>query len=638
MSDGTARAPGAQKPIERRESTVIRFAGDSGDGMQLTGTHFANESALAGNDLGTLPDFPAEIRAPAGSLAGVSAFQLNFSSTEVFTPGDDLDVLVAMNPAALSVNIGDLKPGGILIIDGDTFTDQNLRKAEYASNPLTDGSLAAYQVVKLDLTKLTTGALKDLGLPARTVTRCRNFTALGLASWLFHRPIEETLAWIRDRFATTPDMLEANVRALKAGYHYGETTELFTVSYEVPPAAIEPGTYRNITGNSAMALGLVAAAHRAGRPLFLGSYPITPASDLLHELAGFKNFGVITFQAEDEIAAIGAAVGAAFGGAIAVTTTSGPGMNLKAETIGLAVSVELPVIVCDIQRAGPSTGLPTKTEQADLFQSLYGRHGESPVPVLAASTPADCFATAFEAVRIAVKYMTPVIVLSDGYLANGAEPWRLPASGDLPSIPVAFRTEPVGFFPYLRDPETLARPWAIPGTPGLEHRIGGLEKEYLTGNVSYAPANHEQMVRVRDRKIAGIAREIPPTQVAGAQQGDLLIVGWGGTYGSIAAAVRELSGQGASVGHVHLRYLNPLPTDLRAVLGRFRRILVPELNLGQLLRVLRAEYLADAVGLSKIQGRPFKVGEITARARALLDGEARQGERRIQARREQPAA
>jgi 2-oxoglutarate ferredoxin oxidoreductase subunit alpha len=638
MSDGSARAAGTQKPVERRESTVIRFAGDSGDGMQLTGTHFANESALAGNDLGTLPDFPAEIRAPAGSLAGVSAFQLNFSSTEVFTPGDDLDVLVAMNPAALSVNIGDLKPGGILIIDGDTFTDQNLRKAEYAANPLTDGSLAAYQVVKLDLTKLTTGALKDLGLPARTVTRCRNFTALGLASWLFHRPIEETLAWIRDRFSKTPDMLEANVRALKAGYHYGETTELFVVSYEVPPAAIEPGTYRNVTGNSAMALGLVAAARRAGRPLFLGSYPITPASDLLHELSGFKNFGVITFQAEDEIAAIGAAVGAAFGGAIAVTTTSGPGMNLKAETIGLAVSVELPVIVCDIQRAGPSTGLPTKTEQADLFQSLYGRHGESPVPVLAASTPADCFATAFEAARIAVKYMTPVIVLSDGYLANGAEPWRLPASGDLPSIPVTFRTEPVGFFPYLRDPETLARPWAIPGTPGLEHRVGGLEKEYLTGNVSYAPANHEQMVRVRDRKIAGIAREIPVTQVAGAQQGDLLIVGWGGTYGSIAAAVRELRGQGASVGHVHLRYLNPLPTDLGGVLGRFRRILVPELNLGQLVRVLRAEYLVDAVGLNKIQGRPFKVGEITARARALLHGETCQGERLVEARREQPAA
>ncbi len=638
MPEGTARAAGPHKPVERRQSTVIRFAGDSGDGMQLTGTHFANESALAGNDLGTLPDFPAEIRAPAGSLAGVSAFQLIFSTTEVFTPGDDLDVLVAMNPAALRVNIGDLKAGGILIVDGDTFTEQNLRKAEYASNPLTDDSLASYQVVKVDLTKLTTSALKDLGLPARTVTRCRNFTALGLTSWLYHRPIEETLTWIRDRFKKTPDLLEANVRTLKAGYHYGETTELFAVSYEVPPATIEPGTYRSITGNGATALGLLAAAHRAGRPLFLGSYPITPASDLLHELAGLKNFGVLTFQAEDEIAAIGAAVGAAFGGAIAVTATSGPGMNLKAETIGLAVSVELPLVICDIQRAGPSTGLPTKTEQADLFQSLYGRHGESPVPVLAAATPADCFATAFEAVRIAVKYMTPVIVLSDGYLANGAEPWKLPSSAELPRIPVELRTDPVGFFPYLRDPETLSRPWAIPGTPGLEHRIGGLEKEYLTGNVSYAPANHEQMVRVRDRKIAGIAGEIPPTRVEGAQQGDLLIVGWGGTYGYIAAAVRDLTDQGKSVGHVHLRYLNPLPTDLRSVLGRFRRILVPELNLGQLVRVLRAEYLVDAVGFYKIQGRPFKVGEITTRAMALLNGQTWQEGQRVEARRQQPAA
>jgi 2-oxoglutarate ferredoxin oxidoreductase subunit alpha len=552
----------------------------------------------------------------------VSAFQLNFSSREVFTPGDDLDVLVAMNPAALRVNVGDLKPGGILIVDADTFTDQNLRKAEYASNPLTDGSLASYQVFQVDLTKLTTNALKDLGLPARAVMRCRNFVALGLTSWLFHRPVEDTVAWIQDRFRHTSETLEANLRALRAGYNFGETTELFTSSYEVAPAKIQPGTYRNITGNSALALGLLAAASKAGRPLFLGSYPITPASDLLHELSVYKSLGVYTFQAEDEIAAAGAAVGAAFGGAIGVTTTSGPGMNLKAETIGLAVSVELPIVICNIQRAGPSTGMPTKTEQADLLQALYGRHGESPVVVLAAATPADCFAMAFEAVRIAVKYMTPVILLSDGYLANGAEPWRLPRAAGLPEIPVEFRTDPTGFFPYLRDPDTLARPWAIPGTPGLEHRIGGLEKEHITGNVSYAPANHEQMVRVRARKIAGVVREIPTTQVDGAVEGDLLLLGWGGTYGSIAAAVRELNGQRHRVGHVHLRHLHPLPADLGGILKRFRQVLVPELNLGQLLRVIRAEYLVDAVGFQKIQGRPFKVVELVSRARALLDGTA----------------
>jgi 2-oxoglutarate ferredoxin oxidoreductase subunit alpha len=616
MSNGTA---GPHKTVERRESAVIRFAGDSGDGMQLTGTHFTNESAVAGNDLGTLPDFPAEIRAPAGSLAGVSAFQLNFSSGEVFTPGDDLDVLVAMNPAALRVNVTDLKPHGLLIVDGDTFTDQNLKKAEYTANPLTDGSLESYQVITVGLTKLTLNALKDLGLPARTVSRSRNFTALGLTSWLYHRPIEPTIAWLQQTFKKAPELIEANTRALRAGYNYGETTELFHVSYEVAPAKITPGTYRNVTGNAATALGLLAASQKAGLPLFLGSYPITPASDLLHELATYKNFGVYAMQAEDEIAAAGAAVGAAFGGAIGVTTTSGPGMNLKAETVGLAVCVELPIIICNVQRAGPSTGMPTKTEQADLLQALYGRHGESPLPVLAAATPTDCFDTIFEAVRIALKYMTPVIFLSDGYLANGAEPWRIPRAAVLPEIPVSFRTDPNGFFPYLRDPETFSRPWAVPGTPGLEHRIGGLEKEYLTGNVSYAPANHEQMVRVRARKIEGIVREIPPTHVDGAQEGDLLMLGWGGTYGSIAAAVRELGARGKSVGHAHLRYLNPLPSDLGNVLKRFRQILVPELNLGQLVRVIRAEYLVDAVGFHKIQGRPFKVSELVARALALLD-------------------
>jgi 2-oxoglutarate ferredoxin oxidoreductase subunit alpha len=616
MSNGTA-AP--HKSVERRESAVIRFAGDSGDGMQLTGTHFTNESAVAGNDLGTLPDFPAEIRAPAGSLAGVSAFQLNFSSREVFTPGDDLDVLVAMNPAALRVNVVDLKPNGLLIVDGDTFTEQNLKKAEYTTNPLTDGSLESYQVITVGLTKLTLNALKDLGLPARTVSRSRNFTALGLTSWLYHRPIEPTIAWLQHTFKKAPELIEANTRALRAGYNYGETTELFVVSYEVAPAKITPGTYRNVTGNAATALGLLAASQKAGLPLFLGSYPITPASDLLHELATYKNFGVYAMQAEDEIAAAGAAVGAAFGGSIGVTTTSGPGMNLKAETVGLAVCVELPIIICNVQRAGPSTGMPTKTEQADLLQALYGRHGESPLPVLAAATPTDCFDTIFEAVRIALKYMTPVIFLSDGYLANGAEPWRVPQAADLPEIPVSFRTDPNGFFPYLRDPETFSRPWAVPGTPGLEHRIGGLEKEYLTGNVSYAPANHEQMIRVRARKIEGIAREIPPTKVDGAQEGDLLLLGWGGTYGAIAAAARELGTMGKSVGHAHLRYLNPLPSDLGEVLGRFRQILVPELNLGQLLRLIRAEYLVDAVGCNKIQGRPFKVSELVTRALALLD-------------------
>src|SRR5690242_17685410 len=564
MPDGVARP---QKPVESRDTVVIRFAGDSGDGMQVTGMQFTTESALAGNDIATLPDFPAEIRAPAGTLAGVSAFQLTFSSNEVFTPGDDLDVLVAMNPAALKVNVGDLKPGGILVVDREGFNEQNLKKADYATNPLEDGSLTRYQVFQADVTKLTSAALKDLGLSARAVFRCRNFFCLGMTSWLYHRPMEPAEQWIRDRFKKTPELVEANLRALRAGYNFAENAELFAVSYEVTPARITPGTYRNVTGNTATALGFVCAARRAGRPLFLGSYPITPASDVLHELSGLKQFDVYTFQAEDEIAGIGAALGAAFGGAIAITTTSGPGMNLKAETVGLALAVELPLVVTDIQRAGPSTGMPTKTEQADLLMAMFGRHGESPVPILAAATPADCFAMAYEAVRIAVKYMTPVILLTDGYLANGAEPWLVPDPAALPDVPVAFRTEPHGFFPYLRDDETLSRPWVIPGTPGLEHRIGGLEKEYLTGNVSYAPANHEQMIRVRARKIAGIIREIPPLVVSGAPEGELLLVGWGSTYGSITQAVRELNAAGHRVGQVHLRHLNPLPADLGAILA-----------------------------------------------------------------------
>jgi 2-oxoglutarate ferredoxin oxidoreductase subunit alpha len=611
-----------QKRVETRDTVVIRFAGDSGDGMQVTGMQFTTESAIAGNDLATLPDFPAEIRAPAGTLAGVSAFQLNFSALEVFTPGDDLDVLVAMNPAALKVNLGDLKRGGILVVDREGFNEQNLKKAGYETNPLDDSSLDRYQLFQVDVTKLTNAALKDMGLSARTVFRCRNFFCLGMVSWLYHRPMDVSEAWLREKFRKSPDLVEANIRSLRAGFNFAENSELFAVSYEIKPARIAPGKYRNITGNTATALGFVAAARKAGRPLFLGSYPITPASDVLHELSALKQFDVFTFQAEDEIAGIGAALGAAFGGAIAITTTSGPGMNLKAETMGLALAVELPLVVTDVQRAGPSTGMPTKTEQADLLMAMYGRHGESPVPVLAAATPADCFATAFEAVRIAVKYMTPVILLTDGYLANGAEPWIIPDPATLPDVPVTFRTDPNGFFPYLRDEETLSRPWVVPGTPDLEHRIGGLEKEYLTGNVSYAPTNHEQMIRVRARKIAGIVREIPPLQVFGPTSGDLLVLGWGSTYGAIHQAVRELQAAGHQVAQVHLRYLNPLPGDLGDILSRFKKVIVPEMNLGQLLRLVRAEYLVDAIGFNKIHGRPFKVSEIASRCLRLLNGKA----------------
>ena len=606
------------KKIEERDSVVIRFAGDSGDGMQLTGMQFTTESALAGNDIGTLPDFPAEIRAPAGTLAGVSAFQLNFASQEVFTPGDDVDVLVAMNPAALQTNLGDLKSGGILMVNTEAFSEQNLQRAGYTKNPLEDGSLDRFQLFKVDITKLTVNALQDIGLSNREALRCKNFFALGLISWLYHRPIESTEHWIHSKFKKTPELVEANLRALHAGFNYGETAELFAVSYEVKPAAIAPGFYRNITGNTATAMGFVAASRKAGIPLFLGSYPITPASDILHELSTYKHFGVTTFQAEDEIAAAGAALGAAFGGSIGITTSSGPGINLKMETIGLAVMVELPMVIVNIQRAGPSTGMPTKTEQADLLQAMYGRHGESPIPIIAAITPSDCFFAAFEAVRIAIKYMTPVILLTDGYLANGAEPWLVPSFEKLPEIPVEFRTDPQGFFPYIRDEQTLARPWVRPGTPGLEHRIGGLSKEHLTGNVSYSPANHEQMVRIRARKIAGIAREIPPTAVGGAQEGDVLVVGWGGTYGALAGAVKELHDRGKAVGHVHLRHLNPLPPDLADVFARFKKILVPELNLGQLVKILRAEFLVDAIGMNKVQGRPFKISELVTRVQRLL--------------------
>jgi 2-oxoglutarate/2-oxoacid ferredoxin oxidoreductase subunit alpha len=610
----------APKPHLQRDHVVIRFAGDSGDGMQLTGMQFTAESALAGNDIATLPDFPAEIRAPQGTLAGVSGFQLNFSSSEIFTAGDEPNVLVAMNPAALQANIEDVPPNAVIIVDREAFTDSNIKRAGYKTNPLTDHSLDKFQVIEVDVTKLTSLAVHGMGLNNRAVFRCRNMFVLGMLSWLYQRPIESTLTYLESRFKKTPEILEANVKVLKAGFNYGETTEMFASSYEVPAARIAPGLYRNITGNSATALGFVAAAVKSGRPLFLGSYPITPASDILHELAGFKNFPVYTFQAEDEISGVCAAIGASFGGAIAITTTSGPGMNLKAEAVGLAVKVELPMVITDIQRAGPSTGMPTKPEQADLLQSMYGRHGESPIPIIAASTPADCFDCAYEAVRIAVKYMTPVILLTDGQLANGAEPWLLPDADKLPEIKVEFATNPEGFLPYNREPETLSRPWAVPGTKGLEHRVGGLSSENLTGNVSYSPANNELMVRTRARKIAGITREIPPTQVFGDAEGDLVVLGWGSTYGPIREAVKHVRAKGKKVSHVHLRYLNPLPRDLEATLKRFKQVMIPEMNMGQLLKMIRADYLIAAFGFNKIQGRPFKVSEIENRINRALEG------------------
>ena len=621
-SSGLGGGSAAHKPGVRRDSVVIRFAGDSGDGMQLAGMQFTAESAIAGNDIATLPDFPAEIRAPAGTLAGVSGFQLNFSSREVFTAGDEPNVLVAMNPAALKANLDDLPANGVLIVDREAFSEANLKRAGYTSNPLTDHSLDKFQVFQIDVTKLTTLALHSTGLNNRAVFRCRNLFVLGMLSWLYQRPIESTQRWLESRFKKTPELLEANLMALKAGYNYGDTTEMFASSYEVPAAKIVPGTYRNITGNSATALGFVAAAASAGRPLFLGSYPITPASDILHELASYKNFPIYTFQAEDEIAGVAAAIGAAFGGAIALTTTSGPGMNLKAEAVGLAVKTELPLIITDVQRAGPSTGMPTKPEQADLLMAMYGRHGESPIPVIAASTPADCFDCAYEAVRIATKYMTPVILLTDNQLANGAEPWLLPDVTKMPKITVELATDPNGFMPYKRDSETLARPWAVPGTPGLEHRIGGLSSEDVTGNVSYSPANNELMVRTRARKIAGIVREIPPTEIFGdAKGGDLLVLGWGSTYGSLREAVKQMRAKGKSVSHIHVRYVNPLPSDLGDQLRKFKKVLVPEMNMGQLIKLIRADYLIDAIGFNKIQGRPFKVSELTNRmTRALEDG------------------
>jgi 2-oxoglutarate ferredoxin oxidoreductase subunit alpha len=600
------------------ENVTIRFAGDSGDGMQLTGTQFTNTSAILGNDISTLPDFPAEIRAPAGSLPGVSGFQVNFSSRDIRTPGDEPNVLVAMNPAALKVNLPDLEMGGILIINSDSFADLNLKKAGYERNPLEDGSLSAYRVISIPLTELNLNALKELGLGKKEADRCKNFFALGMMYWLYDRPLEPTLKWIQSKFQKNPLILEANIRALRAGYNYADTTELFTTHYRVRKANLAPGKYRNITGNEATALGFIAASQIAKRPLFYASYPITPASDILHELSRHKNFGIKTFQAEDEIAAITAAIGASFAGHLGLTGTSGPGVALKSEAIGLAVMTELPVVIANIQRGGPSTGLPTKTEQADLLQAMFGRNGECPAAIVAPATPADCFNMAFEAFRIATMFMTPVFYLSDGYLGNGSEPWKIPKSGELPRIEINFRTDPDGFHPYLRDEATLARPWAIPGTPGLEHRIGGLEKQHISGNVSYHPENHEFMVRLRAEKIARIANFIPEVEVFGKPEGKILVVSWGGTYGAVTSAVEIMQRRGKSVSSIHLRYLNPLPRNLGEVLSKFEKILVPELNLGQLQLLLRARYLVDAIGLNKVKGLPFKISEVVAKLEELV--------------------
>ncbi|HKZ78724.1 MAG TPA: 2-oxoacid:acceptor oxidoreductase subunit alpha [Pyrinomonadaceae bacterium] len=608
-----------EKELQEVETVTIRFAGDSGDGMQLTGTQFTNTSAVVGNDISTLPDFPAEIRAPAGSLPGVSGFQLNFSSHDIKTPGDQPNVLVAMNPAALRVNLPDLEDGGSIIINTDSFTPENLKYANYGSNPLEDGSLAGFRVHKLPITTLNMNALKgNVELSRKEIDRCKNFFALGVLYWLYDRPMENTLTWIHSKFAKNPEVGKANEIALKTGYNFADTTEVFTTHYTVKKAKITPGKYRKITGNEATAIGFVAASQLAGIPLFYGSYPITPASDILHELARHKNFGVKTFQAEDEIAAVCSAIGASFAGQIGLTGTSGPGVALKQEAIGLAVMTELPLVIVNVQRGGPSTGLPTKTEQADLFQAVWGRNGESPVIVVAPATPADCFQMAIEAVRLAFKYMCPVFYLSDGYLANGAEPWAIPELANLPKIEVKFATDPTNFLPYAREPESLSRPYAIPGTPGLEHRIGGLEKQHITGNVNYDPENHHLMVRLRQEKIDRAVNDIPPVEVYGEDSGKVLVLGWGSTYGSISSAVERLQREGKSVSAVHLRYLNPFPKNLGQVLARFENVIVPEMNLGQLCTMVRAKFLVDAVPFSKVKGRPFQIREIVRKVEEYL--------------------
>jgi 2-oxoglutarate ferredoxin oxidoreductase subunit alpha len=606
-----------QKAVETVSTVAIRFAGDSGDGMQVTGSQFTDTTALAGNDLATFPDFPAEIRAPAGSLAGVSGFQIKFSSEAVFTPGDAPDVLVAMNPAALKVNLRDLKPGGMLILNSEAFTAKNIERAGYAQSPFDDGSLQAFKVFKADITGMTLKAVEELKLNNRAAVRCKNFFALGLVYWLYGRDPQHTVAWVEQKFKD-PALREANLRAMKAGYHFGETAELFDHSYEIKQAEIAPGRYRNITGNEALSLGLLAAAELSGLNLYLGSYPITPASDILHELARFKHLGVRTFQAEDEIAAICSAIGAAYAGALALTTTSGPGLALKSEAMGLALMLELPLIIVNVQRAGPSTGMPTKTEQADLMQVMYGRNGEAPIPIIAACSPGDCFHAAVEACRVAITHMTPVVLLSDGYIANSSEPWPVPDMKSLAPIPVKFKTEVEGFQPYARD-ENLARPWALPGTPGLEHRIGGLEKQHLTGNISYDADNHEFMSKLRHARVQKIADSLPPTEVFGDASGELLLIGWGDTFGAIRAGVEQARAAGHKLGHVQLRWLNPFPNDLGDILKRYKHVLVPELNLGQLVKLLRARYLVDVRSFPKIQGQPFKESEIVQAIKQQLE-------------------
>jgi 2-oxoglutarate/2-oxoacid ferredoxin oxidoreductase subunit alpha len=621
---GSSAPGGLVKSVVELDRVVIRLAGDSGDGMQLTGNRFTSETASFGNDLSTLPNFPAEIRAPTGTLPGVSSFQLHFADHDIMTPGDAPDVLVAMNPAALKANLADLAGGGLLIVDSDEFTPRNLAKVGYATNPIEDGSLDGWQLVSVPLTSMTLDALADSGLGKKEAERSKNMFTLGLLSWMYHRPTEGTVRFLERQFRRKPEIAAANIAAFRAGYNYGETTEAFAVSYEIKPAPMAPGRYRNISGNQALALGIVAAGQRSGLPVFLGAYPITPASDILHELSRHKAFGVRTFQAEDEIAGVASAIGASFGGALGVTTTSGPGISLKSEAIGLAVMTELPLLVIDVQRGGPSTGLPTKTEQSDLLQAMFGRNGEAPLPVIAPRSPGDCFDAALEAARIALTYRTPVILLSDGYLANGAEPWAIPDVESLPDLRVEFATEPNGsdgeFLPYLRDPESLARPWAIPGTAGMQHRIGGLEKADKTGNISYDPANHDLMTRLRQAKVDGIAATLPPTEVDDPD-GDarVAVIGWGSTYGPIGAACRRIRRSGRSVAQIHLRHINPMPADLGDVLGRYDRVVCPEMNLGQLALLLRAKYLVDVQSHTQVRGLPFRAAELAAVIQDVID-------------------
>ncbi len=622
MTTETMTKPASAKHIEALDDVTVRFAGDSGDGMQLAGTQFTRGTVIFGNDVSTFPDFPAEIRAPAGTLAGVSGFQVRFSSHDVHTPGDAVDTLVAFNPAALKVNFADVKDGGIVIVNEDAFDKGRLKQAGFAENPLEDGTLSKFKVFRVPVNKLTREALKDSGLGAKDIDRCKNFFALGLVYWLYGRPLDTTVKWIEDKFGKNPTLAEANKSVLKAGYFYGETCELFTSSFQVDRAQLPPGRYRRISGNEAVSLGLIAAAQMAGKDVFYGSYPITPASDILHTLARYKNYRVKTFQAEDEIAAVASAIGAAFTGDIAVTGTSGPGLALKAEAIGLAVMTELPLVIVDVQRGGPSTGLPTKTEQADLFQAMYGRNGECPVCVIAASSPADCFHCAIEAVRIATRFMTPVILLTDGYIANGEEPWAIPDVKSLPKIEIKHPTargDGSPFMPYERN-ASLARPWALPGTPGLEHRIGGLEKQDITGNVSYDPENHQRMIHLRAKKIAGIALDVPEQTVLGPEKGDLLVIGWGGTMGAIRSAVERVQKQGYQVAAANVRYLNPFPRNLGQILSNYKKVLVPELNMGQLRMLLRANYLVDAIGCNKIKGKPFLISELELKIREVLEG------------------